>query len=153
MSNATKRRCGQCGERVVVKLARPGRTAAYRSLELAVPASLEIPTCENCGAEWIDLQTARALDEALEPVYQEIQRARLDRALDKILSVEDNQTRIERALAISPGYLSKLKHGKRAPSGEIVSLLTLVSDDPEHALERLETLSKRDAGGRKRTAS
>lgn len=36
---------------------------------LAVPSTFEIPTCDQCGNEFIDTVTARALDEALERAY------------------------------------------------------------------------------------
>jgi hypothetical protein len=144
MSNTTKRRCAQCGERAVVKVKGAGRVRTYKNLDLEVPAHVEIPTCENCGAEWIGAATAGALDTAMETVYEETQRERLDEALGKILEHESNQTRIERALNVSPGYLSKLKHERRVPSGLLVSALDLMSEDPEHALVRLESRAKRE---------
>jgi hypothetical protein len=151
MSNATKRRCAQCGERAVAKVKRTGRVRTYKNVDLEVPGDVEIPTCENCGAEWIDGTTAKALDTAMETIYEETQRERLEEALGKILEHESNQTRIERALSVSPGYLSKLKHERRVPSGLLVSVLDLISEDPEHALARLESRAKR-ARTKKRAA-
>lgn len=38
----------------------------YRNMAaLSVPSTVAIPTCNHCGNEWIDSQTAAALDEAL----------------------------------------------------------------------------------------
>jgi len=65
-TNANQKRCGECGARAVANLAKVGRTATYRNMELPIPASVEIPTCGNCGAEWIDAKTAVVLDEVLE---------------------------------------------------------------------------------------
>jgi hypothetical protein len=149
--NTTKRRCAQCGERAVTKLAKAGRTAPYRNMELPVPASVEIPTCGNCGTEWIDAQAARDLDEVLESAYHDRVRARLDEALDRILEVSGNQTRVERAIGVSPGYLSKLKLGKRNPSAEITSALWLISMDPESRLVEAEEMFT-NPGRRKRVA-
>ena len=120
MTRTTTRRCGQCGARAVGGVARAGRLTMYRNLELEVPAHVVVPTCAKCGAEWIDEAAAKALDEALERVYESKLRTRLDAALEKILSEEGSQARVERVLGVSPGYLSKLKLGRRSPSAEIV---------------------------------
>jgi len=73
----------------VVGVARAGRLTMYRNLELEVPAHVVVPTCAKCGAEWIDEAAAKALDEALERVYESKLRTRLDAALEKILSEEE----------------------------------------------------------------
>jgi NMD protein affecting ribosome stability and mRNA decay len=138
MTNKTKRLCGQCGERAVVGLARAGRTTTYKNLDLEIPSDVTVPTCENCGAEWIDETTAQVLDNTLEGAYHDKLRERFDTALKIILNDDSNQTRVERLLGVSPGYLSKLKLGKRQPSSEIVSVLALVSKSPKRRLAELE---------------
>jgi len=45
---------------------------------------------------------------------------------------------VERVLGVSPGYLSKLKLGRRSPSAEIVSALALVSASPKRRLAELD---------------
>jgi hypothetical protein len=47
MSNGTKRRCAQCGERAVAKVKQAGRVRTYKNVDLEVPADVEIPTCET----------------------------------------------------------------------------------------------------------
>ena len=59
-------------------------------------------------------------------------------ALERTLNEEGSQARVERILGISPGYLSKLKHGKRNPSAEMVSALALVSANPKRRLAELD---------------
>jgi hypothetical protein len=60
MSEFKPRRCP------IRPLAKEGRRMPFRNMSvLAVPSTLAIPTCDRCGNEWIDLQTAEALDEAL----------------------------------------------------------------------------------------
>ena len=135
----------------MIGVTRAGRLTMYRNLELEVPAHVVVPTCTKCGAEWIDEAAAKALDEALERVYESKLRARLDTALEKILSEEGSQARVERVLGVSPGYLSKLKLGKRHPSAEIVSALALVSANPKRRLAELDNFFN-PAGGRKRAA-
>jgi DNA-binding transcriptional regulator YiaG/ribosomal protein L40E len=134
----TKRLCGQCGARAVLGRAQAGRTAIYKNLTLKIPAHVVVPTCGRCGAEWIDEPTARTLDDALEGAYQDALRERLDAALKIISGQEGNQSRVERLLGVSPGYLSKLKRGRRQPSAEIVSMLALVSKSPKRRLAELE---------------
>ena len=151
MTRTTIRRCGQCGARAVVGVARAGRLTMYRNLELEVPAHVVVPTCAKCGAEWIDEAAAKALDEALERAYESKLRTRLDAALEKILSEEGSQARVERVLGVSPGYLSKLKLRKRSPSAEMVSALALVSTSPKRRLAELDNFYN-PTGARKRAA-
>jgi hypothetical protein len=151
MTSRTKRQCAECGERAVVGVARAGRMTTYRNLELEVPAHISVPTCTRCGAEWIDDAAAKALDKALEGVYESKLRNRLDTALERILSEEGSQVRVERILGVSPGYLSKLKRGKRSPSAEMVSALALVSANPKRRLAELDNFYN-PSGARKRAA-
>lgn len=61
-----KRLCGECGKRAVEPVAASGRRSPFRNFpELEVPSTLAIPTCSNCGAEWIDHETAKQIDEVL----------------------------------------------------------------------------------------
>jgi hypothetical protein len=90
------------------------------------------------------------LDEALEKAYQSKLRERLDNAVDKILGEQMSQTRVERALGLSPGYLSKLKQGRRNPSAELVVLLGLMSKAPQSRIAEAEEVM--NSGGRKRAA-
>jgi DNA-binding transcriptional regulator YdaS (Cro superfamily) len=135
----------------VVGLARAGRLTSYKNMDLEIPAHVVVPTCQNCGATWIDEPTAAALDDALEVGYQKKLRERMDTALKVILTEEKSQTRIEQLLGVSPGYLSKLKLGKRQPSAEIVSMLALVSKSPKRRLAELARFY-RPHDGRKRAA-
>jgi len=59
------RRCHACGTGRVVPVAKEGRTERYHGEVLEIPANLPIPTCDRCGAEWMDPDTARRIDEAL----------------------------------------------------------------------------------------
>src|SRR4051812_44482827 len=98
-----ERRCRECGEGVVRPLANAGRMTSYRTLaQLAVPADLEVPTCTNCGTEWIDRASAARIDERLEQVYREELRGRAVRAL-AVLGDFIQQTHLERILGLSHG--------------------------------------------------
>jgi hypothetical protein len=50
--------CPDCGEGIVQPLAKAGRT---RRGGQQIPADIKIPTCNHCGAEWMDDETALAL--------------------------------------------------------------------------------------------
>jgi len=123
----------------------------YKNLELEVPSHLVVPTCTKCVAVWIVDGVAKTLDVALESIYESKLRNRLDMALERILSEEGSQVRVERILGVSPGYLSKLKRGRRNPSAEMVSALALVSASPKRRLAELDKFYN-PSGSRKRAA-
>ena len=51
-----------CGRGMVVPMKKEGRTRRRKGGgRMVIPASIEIPTCTECGAEWIDGPSARAL--------------------------------------------------------------------------------------------
>lgn len=101
---------GASGEAAGFPLAKAGRKTPYRNMSaLAVPSTLAIPTCDNCGNEWIDPQTADALDEALETAYAEELHKRLEAALVAILKADVTQRRLEQILGLSVGYLSRVR--------------------------------------------
>jgi hypothetical protein len=67
MSEFKPRRCHECGEGTIHPLAKEGRRMPFRNMStLLVPSTLAIPTCNHCGNEYIDQETAEALDEALQ---------------------------------------------------------------------------------------
>jgi hypothetical protein len=82
---------------------------------LEIPAHIEIPTCDNCGAEWMDPATARAIDEALKDVFQASLRTRLNQALSKIRP-RASMRRVEHLIGLSEGYLSKVSNSRSDPS-------------------------------------
>ena len=124
------RLCAECGVRAVEPRAVPGRRTAYRHfVSLPIPADLPIPTCANCGAEWLDRRTSERLDAALaEAAAQQLSGLAVE-ALE-VLSVSLNQRDLEALLGLSAGYLSKVRHVKERPSAPLVSLLALLADRP-----------------------
>jgi len=63
------RRCHECGTGQVVPTGKKGRMERFHSAELEIPEHVKIPTCNKCGAEWMDPATALAIDEALSKIY------------------------------------------------------------------------------------
>lgn len=125
-----KKLCGECAKRTVEARAVTGRSAPFRNFPaLAIPASIAIPTCTSCGAEWIDGQTARKLDAALSEQGSQV-LARLGREAIEVLSADASQRELEAVLGLSAGYLSKVRHGKETPSAPLVALLALLATRP-----------------------
>jgi hypothetical protein len=57
-------RCTECQQGTLLLIGRPGRVLRYEGLEMTVPRDFLIPTCDHCGAERIDSQTAQSLASA-----------------------------------------------------------------------------------------
>jgi transcriptional regulator with XRE-family HTH domain len=131
--------CAECGKRAVEPLAVAGRHSPFRNFEaLEVPADLEIPTCTHCGAEWIDRKTAERIDAALEEEAAAT-LGRMAREAIEILGLTMNQRELEVQLGLSHGYLSKVKHGKEAPSSQLVAVLALLAVSPRR-LDEVERM-------------
>lgn len=130
------KKCHECGARAVRPLAKPGRMTKYRAMEMEIPATLEIPTCAECGVEWFDGPTDSALDAALDEIYQGRLKETLKADLEKIFGQGISQARVERALGVSEGYISKLKREERNPGSELVVAVRLLAADPEKMVPR-----------------
>jgi len=111
MTRTTIRRCGQCGARAVVGVARAGRltmlqeprSSRFRRTSSSLPA-------QKCGAEWIDEAAAKALDEALERVYERQAADSAGRRPGEDLERGGKPgTRGASSRSFRLGYLSKLK--------------------------------------------
>jgi hypothetical protein len=108
---------------------------------LVVPSTVAIPTCDHCGNEWIDPETAEVLDDALQGVYANELHERLETALDAILkATEVPQRKLEQLLGLSVGYLSRLRGRRGDASAQLVSVLALLAEDPKRRLKELDHL-------------
>lgn len=138
MSQDEARKCVKCGGKTVRKRTRPGRTIRYRNMNaLAVPETIPIPTCSRCHAEYIDSETAAALEGALREAYRRALQQRARQAID-IVTSHISQRRLELLLGLSQGYLSRLRAGAGNPSPELVSHLALIAHDPAVRLQELD---------------
>jgi len=129
--------CPECGTGKIRPLARRGRTARHRTLVLELPASVPSPICDNCGTEWIDAETADAIDKALEGAFEREARSQ---AKDLLAAMAEGvtQRRLETVLGLSQGYLSKVRSGTSTPSPMLLACLRLLSRSPESRLRELE---------------
>ena len=118
----------------------------YKTLpKLAVPAELMIPTCDNCGSEWMNDSIAAEIDKAMEPVYECALNAMARRAIHTIAG-SVSQSELERALGLSAGYISKLKNEERDPSPEIVARLATIARNPKKRIREILDVWEKKAG-------
>jgi hypothetical protein len=109
----------------------------YRNTALTLPADLLVPTCRRCKHLLLSFDTMPELAAALERTYRAelVQRAAAEIAR---LSQRLSQRKLEVAIDLSQGYLSRLRAGDGVPSAILVSLLALLGNEPA----RLEELAR-----------
>ncbi|MBZ4395348.1 hypothetical protein [Myxococcus sp. AS-1-15] len=133
-------KCAACGQGQVVMLAKPGRRAAFKNIpDLEIPESLELPTCECCGEEWLDDAAAKQLDVALADVYRRELSRKANQALRQLKMAKLRQWDLEPLLGLSSGYLSKVKAGKDVSPTLVVALM-LLAGAPNRVEELRRTL-------------
>ena len=130
-------KCPCCGHHAVRLTAQPGRVCRYRNTALTLPADLLVPTCRRCKHLLLSFDSMPELAAALEATYRAelVQRAAAEIAK---LSQRLSQRKLEVALGLSQGYLSRLRAGDGVPSASLVSLLALLASDAA----RLEELAR-----------
>ena len=138
-------RCMECGKGTVRPVAKDGRQAKFRTLTLPVPAQFEIPTCDNCGTEWLNDTVAQAIDQALEQEYRSRMRDLVIATMTRFSESNVHKSEIEKALGLSQGYLSHLT-GDKTPSEALASELVFLAQDPRRRMQDLETLWKKLSG-------
>lgn len=91
--------------------------------------------------EWVDPASAKVIDAALEPIYQQQLRQLVVEHLRHLSEHGVTQQRLERTLGLSQGYLSKIRSGTSNPSPMLVSVLALLAVNPEQRLQEVEMAS------------
>jgi hypothetical protein len=130
--------CPECNRGEIVMVAGAGRRMRYRHVpDLELPADLELPTCSDCGARWLDAEATRQLEIALETAYGRELTRKAEQSIETLRS-HIAQRDLERLLGVSAGLLSKLKNGKET-SAPMVALLMLLAERP-HRVDVLRRL-------------
>ncbi|HNI61644.1 MAG TPA: helix-turn-helix transcriptional regulator, partial [Pseudomonadota bacterium] len=125
------KRCLRCGAKAVKPRLGPGRTTRYRTMPtLAIPEDVAIPACGRCQSEYLDEESALAIQPRLQTAYLLALHVRTRLAID-VLSQHISQRRLEQLLGLSQGYLSRIRAGAGNPSPELVSHLALLAQDPK----------------------
>ena len=124
MANTSPKKCMGCGEVAVVPVRRGGRTGTYSNVSaLDIPADFPIPTCANCGVEWLDHDTAEGLDRVLEVAYQ---RQRQDDIDCQISGGHPEDGRISSLMELTPEgaiRLQEILENPPEPTPELIALL------------------------------
>jgi hypothetical protein len=114
-----------------------GRTSPYRMLAgFTIPPEFPVPTCDHCGAIYLDEQTSAELYQVMHAAFLKELRRRGQQAIGEICK-HVSQRRLEFLLGLSAGYLSRLRAGGGNPSSALVALLTLLARDPDTRLREL----------------
>jgi hypothetical protein len=113
--------------------------------DLELPEDLDIPTCTNCGEEWVDEEAAKKIDAAAERAYKQALLSKAERAIAAIKGTGVAQRDLERLLGLSAGYLSKLRAGERDTSAHLVAALMLLAKDPARVVDLREGWSMQGA--------
>jgi hypothetical protein len=131
-----KRICKACNEGEVLETAVAGRRTRYRCVpDLEIPERVAIPTCNKCGAQYLDARATERLEEGLKEAWQRVLTEKAETAIEA-LKYHVPQRELERLLGLSGGYLSKLKGGKET-SATLVAALMLLASDPVTRVEEL----------------
>jgi len=131
-------KCPNC-DGTVRMTKRSGRTRRFRNIDaLPVPDDLAIPECDQCGETFMDAAVAARIDKAMHEIYQQDLKARAQAAIAAIIERGVTQQRVEQALGLSQGYLSKVRHGTTNVTPLLVSQLWRLSKSPSRQIRELE---------------
>lgn len=130
-------RCPHCGAAAIMLKSGTGRNFPYRNLA-GVPISdtLLLPTCPRCDQLSLDAEARAALAPVLAAQYRQILRERARRAI-KTLVAHISQSKLEKLLGLSHGYLCRVRAGKGTPSFALEVLLTVMAADPAVHLSQI----------------
>jgi hypothetical protein len=62
-------RCPTCKFGLVIPHSRDGRFVSHRNVLINLPMSVFVPTCNRCRAEFLDPETEKRMNEALEKEF------------------------------------------------------------------------------------
>lgn len=130
-------RCAECSKGTVRPLKKSGRTTTFHFRALPVPRDLAIPTCDNCGTEWIDDASAKSIDEAMRAVHERSLKEEAQSAIQK-LSQSVPKSHLEHLLGLAQGYLTHLDSGDRIPSEHLTAALMLLAAKPDQRIAELQ---------------
>lgn len=138
--------CTECLKGKLVPQGGAGRLFTYRrgsSYEL--PEDFLVPTCEACGADFLDDALEEAARELLKPRYLEDQKRHIAYLVETIRAAASVTNReLEKACGVTPTYLSHLLKGRKEASEPLIGLLESYAIHPEEVRRRLSRRSAHD---------
>lgn len=140
------RTCYFCGEGTIAVRNVRGHELPYKDARaVRIEQDVEVPTCDICGEMLPDEAATGKLEKALSVSYASMRRRQLLEEIDRILAELDiSQTELERILGVSPGYVSKIKTGRRTPEPVLFRFLHLLNSDPRAAVRSLAEVAPID---------
>ena len=130
-------KCPGCGAVGTVHKVARARREVHRGVAVDLPATLALTECSACSDCWLDDNEADAFSSAVDAAYADELRRR---ALESLahLDAAVTQQKLEQLLHLSPGYISKLRHGVHVPSATLVGHLALLAVSPKKRVAELE---------------
>jgi transcriptional regulator with XRE-family HTH domain len=104
---------------------------------------VNIPTCTECGEQWIDDETGAAIEAAADEAFRAALLEKADDSIHTLRRHRVQQRALEKLLGVSHGYLSKLRSAERGPSPHLVAALMLLARAPERVEELRSAWSMR----------
>lgn len=131
--------CPDCGG--AVRAAPNARVEHYKGLALMIPG-VRVPTCAQCGEQFISPQLADQMQAALEKAHQQALYREFTLAMERLKAFR-SPAAIARMLGYSLGYFSKLSRRERNLSTPLVAFVKYLAMDPEHRLDELSQMFER----------
>jgi transcriptional regulator with XRE-family HTH domain len=141
--------CTECHSGNLTSKAVPGRTFLYRKgVELQLPDTFEVPTCDKCGAEIYSEELHRAAEAEVRPEFVKQQRHHIGLLLDTIKTEQRCTLRqIEDACGVTPTYLSHVASGRKEASDLLIGQLEAFALYSEELPRRLARTAAFDTAG------
>jgi len=102
------RKCVACGKGEIKKIAKFGRRTKHRGMEIDVPSDLPIPTCDNCGEEFIDGDSARMIEAVLDT---QVLKLRIFDAIGIFSEDGENKEKIRRVCIVLEDVIRRTSKG------------------------------------------
>ena len=131
--------CFECGGTLNLK-GGIDRVFVYRKgSEFVLPSDFEIPTCDNCGSDFLDEELENKAKELFRPMFLKEQNEHLE-FLIKTIQTNTGMTlrEIERACGVIDTYLSHILSGRKEASEVLIGQLEGFAIYPGEAKRRLD---------------
>lgn len=129
--------CMVCGKGTIELSPSAGIKMPYRGMDLQVPSGFLVRACTVCGADFWRPADYERLEAALKPLYKAACHELAVAALDAIVAEDFPVFEVEKALDLSPGYLSKVRAGTKG-SSTLAAALALIAAEPRLRMAELK---------------
>lgn len=127
MNGAPLFRCAECGGDVRLTPGIGREREILRRVKLPIPDDVEIPTCVECGDEYMSLEVSEPLDKALFEQLAARLKSRVE-AIQHCWGVSERQ--VADALRVTRTHLARVLAGDERPSGLLFGMLDVMGNVP-----------------------